>query len=59
MPGKLSLHLFEIIRQHSILLNKCVSYMRILKDIYNRDVRLTQEREEHFIVDHPEMRAPA
>ncbi|RIK76729.1 hypothetical protein DCC62_10785 [candidate division KSB1 bacterium] len=31
--------------------------MRILKDIYNRDVRLTQEREEHFIIDHPEMRA--
>jgi hypothetical protein len=29
--------------------------MQILKDIYNRDVRLTDERQEHFVTDHPEM----
>jgi hypothetical protein len=29
--------------------------MRIFKDIHKRDVRLTDEREEHFVTDHPEM----
>lgn len=30
--------------------------MHIFRDIHNRDVRLTLEREEHFLSDHPEMR---
>jgi hypothetical protein len=29
--------------------------MMVLKDIYNRNVRLTDERQEHFVTDHPEM----
>lgn len=29
--------------------------MMILKDLDNRDIRLSDERLEHFIADHPEM----
>ena len=29
--------------------------MRIFKDVYNRDVRLSDERYEHLVSDHPEM----
>ena len=29
--------------------------MRVFKDFHNRDVRLADERQEHFVTDHPEM----
>jgi len=29
--------------------------MRIFKDLFNRNIRLTDERFEHFITDHPEL----
>ncbi len=27
----------------------------IFKDVYGRDIRLTEERQDHFVLDHPEM----
>ncbi|MFQ5632325.1 MAG: hypothetical protein ACE5I1_26445 [bacterium] len=29
--------------------------MKIFKDAFNREVRLTDERYDHFVADHPEM----
>lgn len=30
--------------------------MRVFKDIHGREVRLTDERQRHFVTDHPEMK---
>jgi len=30
--------------------------MKILNDVYKRRVRLTDERQKHFVSDHPEMK---
>ena len=29
--------------------------MRVYKDVFKRDIRLSDERYEHFVTDHPEM----
>ena len=30
--------------------------MKVLKDVHNRSIRLTDERQNHFVADHPEMK---